>query len=243
MCSAAGLGVASDSRVIICFDDAQLLPMAGRVFLTLEYGSEEEGATGDMGILIVRDMLLTGFDAPIEQVMYLDRPLKDHTLLQAIARTNRPYPNKKCGIIVDYCGVLKKLSRALNFNEEEIEDALIDFDKLKETVMNYPPEKGEQITGISQTDIRAIAEAYARAESSSIVYAMGITQHITGVDNVKSLANLAMLCGRVGGAKNLVNEWRTNEATYKGLEKVLDAIRTKLSFAKGYMQYIEEKGG
>ena len=48
-------------------------------------------------------MLLTGFDAPNEQIMYLDRPLKDHTLLQAIARTNRPYPNKQCGII-DYLG-------------------------------------------------------------------------------------------------------------------------------------------
>lgn len=86
----------------------------------------------DLKILIVQSMLLTGFDAPVEQVMYLDRPLKDHTLLQAIARTNRPYPNKKCGIILDYCGVLKKLSQALNFNEEEIEDALIDYDQLKE---------------------------------------------------------------------------------------------------------------
>jgi predicted molibdopterin-dependent oxidoreductase YjgC len=83
-----------------------------------------------------------------------------------------------------------------------------DFDKLKETVMNYPPEKGEQITGISQTDIKAIAEAYAKAESASIVYAMGITQHTTGVDNVKSLANLAMLCGRVGVESGGVNPLR-----------------------------------
>jgi len=64
-------------------------------------------------------MLLTGFDAPIEQVMYLDRPLKDHNLLQAIARTNRPYPNKKAGIIIDYCGVLKNLNKALNFDETD----------------------------------------------------------------------------------------------------------------------------
>lgn len=83
-------------------------------------------------ILIVQNMLLTGFDAPIEQVMYLDRPLKDHSLLQAVARTNRPYPNKKCGIIVDYCGVLKNLNKALNFDESEIDHCLIEFDKLKE---------------------------------------------------------------------------------------------------------------
>ncbi|MEM5772148.1 MAG: HsdR family type I site-specific deoxyribonuclease [Candidatus Aenigmatarchaeota archaeon] len=68
-------------------------------------------------ILIVTDMLLTGFDAPILQVMYLDKPLKGHRLLQAIARTNRPLPRKakKCGLIIDYVGVLKELNKALAF--------------------------------------------------------------------------------------------------------------------------------
>ncbi len=83
-------------------------------------------------ILLVQSMLLTGFDAPVEQVMYLDCPLRDHTLLQAIARTNRPYRDKKCGIIIDYCGVLKNLRSALNFDENEIESCLIDFDRLKD---------------------------------------------------------------------------------------------------------------
>ena len=85
----------------------------------------------ELKIIIVQSMLLTGFDAPNEQVMYLDRPLKDHNLLQAIARTNRPYPNKECGIIIDYCGILKNLKKALNFDENDITDCLIDFDKLK----------------------------------------------------------------------------------------------------------------
>jgi type I restriction enzyme R subunit len=59
-------------------------------------------------ILIVTEMLLTGFDAPILQVMYLDKPLKEHRLLQAIARTNRPYKGlKEAGIIIDYVGILK----------------------------------------------------------------------------------------------------------------------------------------
>lgn len=82
--------------------------------------------------LIVTDMLLTGFDAPIEQVMYLDKPLRDHTLLQAMARTNRPYPNKLHGLIVDYYGVFQNLQKALNFNEDEIEDAVIDLEALRE---------------------------------------------------------------------------------------------------------------
>ncbi|MEM7819000.1 MAG: HsdR family type I site-specific deoxyribonuclease [Candidatus Aenigmatarchaeota archaeon] len=76
-------------------------------------------------ILIVTDMLLTGFDAPILQVMYLDKPLKGHRLLQAIARTNRPLPEKakKCGSIIDYVGVLEEINKALAFySKREIED-------------------------------------------------------------------------------------------------------------------------
>ena len=52
--------------------------------------------------LLVCDMLLTGFDAPLEQAMYLDKPLQHHNLLQAIARTNRTYPQKANGLIIDY---------------------------------------------------------------------------------------------------------------------------------------------
>src|SRR5664280_1284299 len=67
-------------------------------------------------------MLLTGFDAPIEQVMYLDKPLREHSLMQAVARVNRPYTdNKTYGLIVDYCGVSKRLKEALDiFNEGDI---------------------------------------------------------------------------------------------------------------------------
>jgi type I restriction enzyme R subunit len=72
-------------------------------------------------ILIVTDMLITGFDAPGLWVMYLDKPLKEHRLLQAIARTNRPFLNKKFGLIVDYIGVLAELEKA--FEEFEAGDA------------------------------------------------------------------------------------------------------------------------
>lgn len=82
--------------------------------------------------LLVCDMLLTGFDAPIEQVMYLDKPLKSHNLLQAIARTNRVYPNKGCGKIIDYYGITKNLEEALDFDENEIEGAMINIQNLKD---------------------------------------------------------------------------------------------------------------
>ncbi len=81
--------------------------------------------------LLVCDMLLTGFDAPVEQVMYLDKPLRDHNLLQAIARTNRVFPNKGCGKIIDYYGVTKNLYDALNFDESIVDSAMINIEKLK----------------------------------------------------------------------------------------------------------------
>lgn len=85
-------------------------------------------------ILIVTDMLLTGFDVPLLQILYLDKPLKEHRLLQAVARTNRPYKNlKEAGIIIDYVGVLKEFKRALEmYSEEDINDALNSYEDIKE---------------------------------------------------------------------------------------------------------------
>jgi len=84
-------------------------------------------------ILIVTDMLLTGFDAPILQVMYLDKPLKEHRLLQAIARTNRPYKDRKeAGLIIDYVGILKEFKKALEmYSEDEITGVLVDYTALE----------------------------------------------------------------------------------------------------------------
>lgn len=83
-------------------------------------------------ILIVTDMLLTGFDAPILQTMYLDKPLKEHRLLQAIARTNRPYKDlKTAGLIIDYVGILKEFTRAFeNYTKEDITGVLSDTNQL-----------------------------------------------------------------------------------------------------------------
>ena len=82
----------------------------------------------NLSILIVKDMLLTGFDAPIAQVMYLDKKITDHTLLQAIARVNRTNKNKFRGYIVDYYGLSDYLTEALEmFSSEDVEGALIEL--------------------------------------------------------------------------------------------------------------------
>ena len=93
----------------------------------------KENEDGTPKILIVTEMLLTGFDAPILQTMYLDKPLKEQRLLQAVARTNRPYKNvKEAGYILDYIGMIKvELERALEiYSTEEIQNALYDMESM-----------------------------------------------------------------------------------------------------------------
>lgn len=82
-------------------------------------------------ILIVTSKLLTGFDAPILQTMYLDKPLRDHTLLQAICRTNRPYGEEKThGLIVDYLGIFDDVAQALQFDEKGVRKAVSNISEL-----------------------------------------------------------------------------------------------------------------
>ena len=89
-----------------------------------------------------------------------------------------------------------------------IEERTEGFETVKEKVRSYTPEKVSGITGIPEEDIVKIAEDFGTAQTASIVYCMGITQHVTGVDNVKSLANLAMLTGNVGKESTGVNPLR-----------------------------------
>ena len=83
-----------------------------------DFADPDKVLTG-VAFLVVCDMLLTGFDAPVEQVMYIDKRLREHNLLQAIARVNRVYPNKRRGFIVDYIGLANHLTHALSIYASE----------------------------------------------------------------------------------------------------------------------------
>ncbi|HWM53818.1 MAG TPA: HsdR family type I site-specific deoxyribonuclease [Solirubrobacterales bacterium] len=85
-------------------------------------------------VLIVTSKLLTGFDAPILQAMYLDRPIRDHNLLQAICRTNRTYTNKTHGLVVDYLGVFDDVAQALDFDEKDVQAAITSIERLREAL-------------------------------------------------------------------------------------------------------------
>lgn len=128
----------------------------------------------DPQLLIVCDKLLTGFDAPIEHVMYLDKPLKEHNLLQAIARTNRTYTfkgedggeiEKPAGRIVDYIGVTGHLDEALkSYRADDVENAMRDIailrNDLKEAHARYRVQK--RAMGLEGMDEKAAAYAAAK---------------------------------------------------------------------------------
>ena len=111
-----------------------------------KYGSEKsyndyidsdfKSEDGNIELLIVVDKLLTGFDAPIAQVLYIDKELKDHTLLQAIARVNRLYEGKDYGLIIDYRGLFENLDKALTsygslagYDEQDVKGTFTDVKK------------------------------------------------------------------------------------------------------------------
>ena len=98
-------------------------------------------ANEDPKILIVTDKLLTGYDAPLLYCMYLDKPMRDHVLLQAIARVNRPYVDKDgnikpIGLIVDFVGVLRELKQALRFDSSDVSGVMEGLDLLMDEFRN-----------------------------------------------------------------------------------------------------------
>jgi len=119
----------------------------------MAFGGEEEGVTGDMGILIVNNMLLTGFDAPVEQVMYLDKVVVAHNLLQAIARVNRVSgESKDKGFVVDYVGIGHHLKKAIDTYDEREQKEVID-------ALSFPEEELRELKD-SHATIMALLETH-----------------------------------------------------------------------------------
>jgi formate dehydrogenase major subunit len=141
------------------------------------------------------------------------------------------------------------------YAKEYVEQRTVGFDELQKMVEKFTPEHVEQISGIPAADIIEAARLYAGAERGSILYCMGITQHTTGTDNVKSLANLAMLCGNLGIEGGGVNPLRGQNNVqgacdmgglpdvYSGYQKVIDPeARKRMAEAWNVAQLPEQPG-
>jgi len=141
------------------------------------------------------------------------------------------------------------------YDKEYVESRTEGFEELRATVEQYTPERVEKITGIPKDQLVEAAHLYAQANAASIFYAMGITQHITGTDNVKSLANLAMLCGNVGIEGGGVNPLRGQNNVqgacdmgglpnvYTGYQKIDDpSVRNRMEKAWGVEKLPDKVG-
>jgi len=141
------------------------------------------------------------------------------------------------------------------YDSSYVESRTVGLDELKKAVEKFTPEYVEAIAGIPQEDLIAAARLYASAPAASILYAMGITQHISGTDNVKSLANLAMLCGNVGIEGGGVNPLRGQNNVqgacdmgalpnvYTGYQRVDDsAVRERMAQSWGVDKLPEVPG-
>jgi len=126
-------------------------------------------------ILIVTEKLLTGFDAPVLYAMYLDKPMRDHTLLQAIARVNRPYENefeemvKPHGFVLDFVGIFDKLEKALAFDSDEINAVVKDLKLLKVLFQSKMEQQAPAYIGLiahnfDDKDVDALTEHFRDPE-------------------------------------------------------------------------------
>jgi type I restriction enzyme, R subunit len=107
----------------------------------------------DLELLIVCDMYLTGFDAPLLHTMYIDKPLRDHTLIQAISRVNRVWKDKPGGLIVDYIGITDDLKRAFrSYNDSDIKGAMIPT----EEIVTYMKQKYDELINFFVSDMENI---------------------------------------------------------------------------------------
>ncbi len=144
-----------------------------------------------IGFLVVCDMLLTGFDAPIEQVMYIDKKIKEHTLLQAIARVNRVTTGKKRGYVVDYIGLAHHLTEALSLYAAAGEQTEL-HDGLKSILSESPilEERYQRLIqhfeGAGVARIQAFADGTLPDASSEVAV---VHQAVTALKDIKLRAD------------------------------------------------------
>ncbi len=187
-------------------------------------------------ILIVTEKLLTGFDAPILYCMYLDKPMRDHTLLQAIARVNRPYEDdggikKPAGFVLDFVGIFEKLEKALAFDSDEINSVIRNLDVLKnrfEALMEQgAPEYLKLCEGrINDKAVERAIDAFADKEKRETFYMF-----------FKELETLYEILSPDVFLRPYVEQYEKLSVLY---QVVLNAFSTRPNLVKDLMRKTEE---
>ena len=218
----------------------------------------------DPRILIVTDMLLTGFDAPVLKVMYLDKPLYEHRLLQAIARVNRPYMDKKFGLIVDSIGLIEylakivhiynllaekdeRIAKDLEMNcvrsiDEEAEDFKQNLERIKQELKSYgivDVDKILQLKGKDEELKTAWDEVKNKIGELALKYKAGDPDAIRLVNDLTDLVRQYKSLGPHPYRVKFYDEMKIiARGIYGGLLKLLNVRRRKSKFCDDLMRYI-----
>lgn len=179
--------------------------------------ADEEADEETPKLLVVHNMLLTGFDAPILKTIYLDRNIKNHTLMQAIARTNRPAEGKENGEIVDFQGVFENIDEALDYDAETKAYAARDTDELYDDLVDQLETVMELFEGIPKEDTQEAASAAVER----------ISTHPERRTFKQGFRRLQNLYEAVAPDKRLINEGIQQE--YKWLSRVHVAFKRTTS--------------
>ncbi|RUL93709.1 HsdR family type I site-specific deoxyribonuclease [Verrucosispora sp. FIM060022] len=185
-------------------------------------------------ILIVTDKLLTGYDAPVLYAMYLDKPMRDHVLLQAISRVNRPYIDdenvrKRVGLVVDFVGILKQLNKALQFDSDAVEGALEDLDVLMMDLQ-------DKLAASAAEYLEVDAKVSPDAQLDELVWKRFGTPEARKklFDDYKNIESLWEILSPSA-------ELRDHIKTYKQLSQLYAAVRNAYSQATSFLADLEHK--
>ncbi|MER5868478.1 HsdR family type I site-specific deoxyribonuclease [Streptomyces sp. NPDC002044] len=185
-------------------------------------------------ILIVTDKLLTGYDAPVLSSMYLDKPMRDHVLLQAIARVNRPYVDgegvhKRVGLVVDFVGVLRELRKALRFDSADIDDSIEDLKVMMEDLHR-------RIGRAAESYLQVEAQDGPDRQLEKVVYGRFLDPDArkTFFDDYKDVEALWEILSPAAGLRDHI-------VTYKRLSQLYAAVRNAYSETGGFLGDLEYK--
>ena len=212
------------------------------------YDAYEDSVTGEfvdpegnIDLLIVKDKLLTGFDAPIAAVLYVDKKLQDHTLLQAIARVNRVYEGKDFGLIVDYIGIFKKLNTALDLYSDE-QSGMSSFESAD--IENAISAVSDEKTKLDKAhrELWKIFDGILRNETSEDVWQERLREFSTRKDFYEKLSSFAKLVDFMFSSYELyqvVGDKKAEEyrRDYLFFKKLKDSVSLRFNDSVDFSKY------
>ena len=183
--------------------------------------------TNDLELLIVCDMYLTGFDAPVIDTMYVDKPLRDHNLIQAISRVNRVRKDKPNGMIIDYIGITDDLKNAFrSYNDSDVKGAMIPT----EEIIQYMQNKHLELCSFFTVDIgsdkpidQRLKGSYLDDANDELLGDLNIRKKF--IENVAELTKAYAVCTPHSACLEVADDLRFFQLMRRSLSKIINGIK------------------